>query len=243
MALSRLGAGAHATLSRLCPDQSSKRWEQDRPLWSPKTALSAGPRPGAALYVSVRFSMLPTLGGTLAILRTRSVVVTPTFSYQPVQLAEGTPDREGLLVFWGAELLAVLVRLSPETHDGQGGLWFLEAGFGSCADKSPPLFRNPEDAEPWFSRQMAEMPRRIKRPSRGCKTARRDFDRPLQDLSLRSCGRLVSGREAQSTLLGPRYGKEAIISRRCWSTAAALIRFGEKAAARREFSCARADPS
>ena len=84
----------------------------------------------------------------------------PSFTYQPVQLAEGTPDREGLLVFWGTDLLAVLVRLSPETHNGQGGLWFLEAGFGSCAGKSPPLFRIPEDAEPWFGEQISTMLRR-----------------------------------------------------------------------------------
>jgi hypothetical protein len=82
--------------------------------------------------------------------------VTPIFNYQPVQLAEGTPDREGLLVFWGADLLAVLARLSPETHDGQGGLWFLEAGFGACADKNPPLFSSPEDAEPWLTERMSK---------------------------------------------------------------------------------------
>ena len=105
--------------------------------------------------------------------------MTPTFSYQPVQLAEGTPDREGLLVFWGAELLAVLVRLSPETHEGQGGLWFLEAGFGSCADKSPPLFRNPEDAEPWFSRQISEMPRRTNGKAEDVK--------PLEETSTDPC--------------------------------------------------------
>ncbi|WP_134496397.1 hypothetical protein [Microvirga pakistanensis] len=85
----------------------------------------------------------------------------PAFTYQPVQLTEGTPEREGLLVFWGTDLLAVLVRLSPEAHDGQGGLWFLEAGFGACADKSPPLFRNPEDAEPWLTEQMSDMPRLV----------------------------------------------------------------------------------
>jgi hypothetical protein len=85
----------------------------------------------------------------------------PSFTYQPVQLAEGTPDREALLVFWGADLLAILVRLSPETHDGQDGLWFLEAGFGACADKRPPLFPNPEDAEPWLTEQMANLPRRV----------------------------------------------------------------------------------
>lgn len=84
----------------------------------------------------------------------------PGFTYQPVQLAEGTPDREALLVFLGADLLGVLVRLSPETHDGQGGMWFLEAGFGGCADKNPPLFPNPVDAEPWLTEQMSNVSRR-----------------------------------------------------------------------------------
>ena len=84
------------------------------------------------------------------------------FTYQPVQLAEGTPEREALLVFYGVDLLAVLVRLSQEKHDGQGGVWFLLAGFGACADKSPPLFRNPVDAEPWLTEQMSKMSRRTK---------------------------------------------------------------------------------
>lgn len=80
----------------------------------------------------------------------------PVSTYQPVQLAEGTPEWDALLVFWGADLLAVPVRLSPEAHDSQGGLWFLEAGFGACGDKSPPLFRNPEDAEPWLTEKMSK---------------------------------------------------------------------------------------
>lgn len=86
--------------------------------------------------------------------------MTPTFTYQPVQLAEGNPEREGLLVFWGADLLAVLVRLSLKTRSNQGGLWFLAAGFGPCGDMSPPLFRKPEDAEPWFAEQISTMLRR-----------------------------------------------------------------------------------
>lgn len=86
--------------------------------------------------------------------------MAPIFSYQPVQLAEGASDREALLVFWGADLLAVLVRLSQETHDPRGGMWFLKAGFGPCADKSPPLFKSPEDAEPWFDEQMSTIPHR-----------------------------------------------------------------------------------
>jgi len=95
--------------------------------------------------------------------------VAPSFTYQPVQLAEGNPEREGVLVFWGSDLLAVLVRLSVKTRNAQGGLWFLAAGFGPCADMSPPLFRKPEDAEPWFAEQMSKMPLRANDQSEGPK--------------------------------------------------------------------------
>lgn len=88
--------------------------------------------------------------------------MAPIFSYQPVQLAEGNPEREGVLVFWGSDLLAVLVRLSLKMRNGQGGLWFLAAGFGPCADLSPPLFRKPEDAEPWLAERISAM---LRRPS------------------------------------------------------------------------------
>lgn len=102
--------------------------------------------------------------------------MAPIFSYQPVELAEGNPEREGVLVFWGAELLAVLVRLSLKTRNGQGGLWFLAAGFGPCADVSPPLFRKPEDAEPWLAEQMSAM---LRRPS-----ARAENFSPLEEAEL-----------------------------------------------------------
>lgn len=83
------------------------------------------------------------------------------FTYQPVHLAAGTPDREALLVFWRGDLLALLVRLSCEVHDVGGGLWFLEAGFGVCANKTAPLFKSPEDAEPWLSKQISRVLERV----------------------------------------------------------------------------------
>ncbi|UVF22400.1 hypothetical protein HPT29_024905 (plasmid) [Microvirga terrae] len=95
--------------------------------------------------------------------------MAPIFTYQPVQLAEGNPEREGLLVFWGADLLALLVRLSLKTRSSQGGLWFLAAGFGPCADMSPPLFRKPEDAEPWFVEQMSKVTHRTGSPAENVK--------------------------------------------------------------------------
>jgi hypothetical protein len=95
------------------------------------------------------------------------------FTYQPIHLAAGTPDREGLLVFWRGDLLALLVRLSSEVHDVGGGLWYLEAGFGTCANKSAPLFKSPEDAEPWLSKQISKVLQRV--------SGEAEQPRPLED--------------------------------------------------------------
>ena len=76
------------------------------------------------------------------------------FHRQRVRLAPGTPDRDGVLVFGNGELLAVLVRLTAETHDGLGGSWFLEAGFGYCQCQSAPLFQDLEESEQWIADQM-----------------------------------------------------------------------------------------
>ena len=86
-----------------------------------------------------------------------STSLVPTFSHQAVRLGPGTPDRDGVLVFHHGDLVAVLVQLTHETHDGLGGQWFLEAGFGCCTDKNAPLFESPEEAEGWISRQMRKV--------------------------------------------------------------------------------------
>jgi hypothetical protein len=79
-----------------------------------------------------------------------------TYSRQAVHLGPGTPDRDGVLIFHNGDLAAVLVQLTPETHDGLGGQWFLEAGFGCCVDRNAPLFESPEAAEGWIGQQMRE---------------------------------------------------------------------------------------
>ena len=79
-----------------------------------------------------------------------------TYSHQAVRLGPGTPDRDGVLIFHNGDLVAVLVQLTPETHNGLGGQWFLEAGFGCCMDRNTPLFESPEAAEGWIGQQMRE---------------------------------------------------------------------------------------
>ena len=138
------------------------------------------------------------------------VAAMAIFTYQPVQLAEGTPDRDALLVFWGADLLAVLVRLSPEAHDSQGGLWFLEAGFGACGDKSPPLFRSPEDAEPWLPKRYPKYPAApTVKPSNWARRGTRRW--PHMGPCIRSSLSLIGHRLAHRALvIGSRVPKQSL---------------------------------
>jgi hypothetical protein len=50
--------------------------------------------------------------------------------FQPVRVATGSDDQEGVLAFANDQLIAVLVRLS-ELHEELTGSWFLEASFGT----------------------------------------------------------------------------------------------------------------
>jgi hypothetical protein len=65
-----------------------------------------------------------TLGNLPALLSWRSV---PLFTCD-----EGT---EGMLVFWGERLIAVLGLVGPD-RVGRARMWHLEIGFGECA--APP---------------------------------------------------------------------------------------------------------
>lgn len=60
-------------------------------------------------------------------------------SLQPVQVATGSRDTEGLLVFAGDYLVAVLVQLSNAQY-AKTGMWFLEAAFGPVNHPAPPTF-------------------------------------------------------------------------------------------------------
>ncbi len=66
----------------------------------------------------------------------------PVVIHQPVKVATGSPDEDGRLVFAGGELVAVLVELSQELHRDLGGCWFVEAGFGPCAEIEAQVFRD-----------------------------------------------------------------------------------------------------
>ena len=75
-----------------------------------------------------------------------------TLTLQPVQVANGH-DEEGMLVFAGERLVAVLVHLSDE-HEDLAGDWFLEVGFGRLDGPDHPNFPDLDAAQVWISRRL-----------------------------------------------------------------------------------------
>jgi hypothetical protein len=73
---------------------------------------------------------------------------------QPVHVATGSADTESHLVFADGYLVAVLVQLSDD-HEGQTGMWFLEAGFGPVDHPAPPTFADLDAAQAWIAQRMA----------------------------------------------------------------------------------------
>ena len=73
---------------------------------------------------------------------------------QPVQVATGSYDTEGQLVFADGFLAAVLVRLSG-FHEDLAGMWFLEAAFGRVDDPCPRMFADLDEAQGWIEQRLA----------------------------------------------------------------------------------------
>lgn len=63
----------------------------------------------------------------------------------------GGDTAEGRLVFARDALVAVLVRLSGRHYGAMEDRWFLEAGFGPCAEASPDPFDTIEQASDWIN--------------------------------------------------------------------------------------------
>jgi hypothetical protein len=78
-----------------------------------------------------------------------------TLRLEPVRVATGL-DEEGMLVFLGDRLVAVLVQLS-ETHEdlGVAGHWHLEAGFGLRLTGRERPFPDLDAAQSWISQHLA----------------------------------------------------------------------------------------
>jgi hypothetical protein len=83
----------------------------------------------------------------------------PSLHLQPVRVATGCADAEGVLVLRNGELAAVLVRLADEAHGDDVGRWFIEAAFGPQRPSTAPLFDAPEQAAAWITQQSPRPPR------------------------------------------------------------------------------------
>ena len=70
---------------------------------------------------------------------------------QPMPLFTGSADEDGRLVTIGGRLIAVLVRLQDPMHADLVGRWYLEAGFGPCAEATAPTFATLDAAQDWIT--------------------------------------------------------------------------------------------
>lgn len=73
------------------------------------------------------------------------------FTLQPVKVSTGH-DENGLLLFHGEKLVAVLVQLSEEEGVAPGQ-WFLEAGFG-ILHEAYVIFPDLDAAQEWIFKQI-----------------------------------------------------------------------------------------
>lgn len=74
---------------------------------------------------------------------------------QPVQVRSDVGDTDGLFVFAGDVLVAVLVSLS-DLHGKDAGRWFLEASFGLAVTiLHPPAFVDFDEAQAWITQQLS----------------------------------------------------------------------------------------
>ncbi|WP_206455538.1 hypothetical protein [Aurantimonas marina] len=71
-------------------------------------------------------------------------------TFQSVRVGIGREAADGRLVFFKGMLLAVLVRLCGAHYGAMESRWFLEAGFGPCAEIHPLPFETLEDAGLWI---------------------------------------------------------------------------------------------
>ncbi|KAA2236613.1 hypothetical protein [Salinarimonas soli] len=75
---------------------------------------------------------------------------------QPVRVATGS-DEEGMLVFAGDRLVAVLVRLTDQhAETGLAGHWFLETGFGVLDRPHEATFPDLEAAKGWVHARLRD---------------------------------------------------------------------------------------
>jgi hypothetical protein len=71
------------------------------------------------------------------------------------RIAGGAIPDEGRLIFYDGALVAVLIRLEPELAAQTGGVWYLQAGFGTVEDFHHPSFPSIDDGLAWLSQRLS----------------------------------------------------------------------------------------
>ncbi len=82
--------------------------------------------------------------------------MAPHLTCQSVRVAVSKTAEDGFLVFVDGCLVAVITHLNTSVGDDFPKRWFLEAGFGPCADHMPPIFDSPDHARQWVLERYAE---------------------------------------------------------------------------------------
>jgi hypothetical protein len=72
-----------------------------------------------------------------------------TYQSTPVATRDLGQSEDGLLISANGHLVAVITHLQSSVTEELQGLWFLEAGFGFCANKDHPTWDTQEQAKQW----------------------------------------------------------------------------------------------
>jgi hypothetical protein len=75
-------------------------------------------------------------------------------SFCQMNLCTNSEDSDGQLVLYDGALVAILVRLAGEEHEGDRGAWFLECGLGPLAGYHG-VFATIEEAGSWIDERIA----------------------------------------------------------------------------------------
>ena len=74
---------------------------------------------------------------------------------QPTKVATTSNDEDGVLIYQGEHLVAVIVRLESGVHgEHYAGKWNLEATFGHLPFPPDQVFDNLDEAQDWLQQRL-----------------------------------------------------------------------------------------
>ena len=76
---------------------------------------------------------------------------------QPTKVATTSTDEDGILIYAGEHLVAVIVRLEERVHgDRYAGKWNLEATFGTLPFPPDQVFDDIDHAQEWIRTRLGQ---------------------------------------------------------------------------------------